>query len=129
MPADPFTASAFYYDSVRQQLYGAFNNTIVRFDPDKLTKNNLPPDFLLKALTSQGKYNLSSADKIELSYRQNNLVLNLASVNFEDAFQQRFAYRFVPNGNDPIATRTGRRSVHSEASSLVIFHPAITGSN
>jgi len=102
MPADPFTASTFYYNPTQHQLYAAFNNTIVRFDPDKLIKNNSPPDFLIENIVvAEDKTLYHPDDKIELSYKHNDLIINLASINFEDAFQQRFAYRFVHNGSGP----------------------------
>jgi len=101
MPADPFTAHSFYYDSLRKQLYGAFNNTIVRFDPDKLTKNNSPPDFFIESIVvTEDKIFYHPGEKIELSYKHNNIVVNLAAINFEDAYQQHFAYRFVKE-NEP----------------------------
>jgi two-component sensor histidine kinase len=83
-------------------LYGAFNNTIVRFDPDKLIKNNSPPDFFIDNIVISGDKTIyHPADKIELSYKHNDFIINLASVNFEDVYQQQFAYRFVNNKNEP----------------------------
>ena len=112
MPADPFTATTFYYDSTHQQLYGAFNNAIVRFDPDKLIKNNSPPGFFIENIIIRGKdFIHHPSDKIDLSYKQNSFVINLASVNFEDVYQQQFAYRFIENGNETWEEIGSQRSI------------------
>jgi ligand-binding sensor domain-containing protein len=112
IPADPFTAYSFYFDTLHRQLYGAFNNTIIRFDPDKLTKNNSPPDFFIENIAVSDNETISHPDdKIELSYKHNNIVINLAAVNFEDAYQQQFAYRFVKNGNEPWQETGSQRSI------------------
>lgn len=101
MPPDPFTAYSFYFDSIHQHLYAGFNNTLVRFNPDKLTKNNSPPLFFIENIVVAGtETRHHPGDKIALSYKNNNLVINLAAINFEDAHQQQFAYRLVKNGNE-----------------------------
>ncbi|HEV7780271.1 MAG TPA: two-component regulator propeller domain-containing protein, partial [Chitinophagaceae bacterium] len=101
MPAEPFTASTFYFDSAHHHLYGAFANTLVRFNPDSLSKNTAPPLFFIESIIAEGsKTFFHPADAIKLSYKHNNLVISMAAINFEDAYQQRFAYRFVKNGND-----------------------------
>lgn len=112
MPADPFTAYSFYYDSVHTQLYATFNNTIVRFNPDELSKNNAPPEFFIESIAIDAKEILAHPpNKIELSYKHNNLVVNLASINFEDAYQQQFAYRIVKNGNEPWQETGSQRNI------------------
>lgn len=112
MPEGVFTAYAFYYDSVQKQLYGGFSNSIVRFNPDSLLKNSSPPDFFIENINIPGGNVIyHPGDKLELSYKHNNIVVNLASVNFEDAFQQQFAYRFVKGGNDPWIETGSQRSV------------------
>ena len=102
MPGGPYTGYSFYFDSSAQQLYGAFNNTILRFNPDNLTKNNSPHDFFIESIDiSDDKIIYHPGNGIELSYKHNNLVVNLAAINFEDAYQQQFAYRFEKNKNEP----------------------------
>ena len=102
MPADVFTANSFYFDTAYHQLYAAFNNTIVRFQPTKLLKNNLPPQFFIESISISGKETLYHPDRyVSLPYRQNNLVVNLGIVNFTDPYLQRFAYRLVKNGDEP----------------------------
>jgi ligand-binding sensor domain-containing protein len=101
IPANASIVYSLYYDSTHHQLYGAFGTTIFRFDPDKLTKNNISPAFGLESIVIVGKETIyRPEDKLKLSYKQNNIVVNLGSVNFEDAYQQLFAYRFVNNGTE-----------------------------
>jgi len=91
-----------YFDTLNQQLYSAFKNTIFRFDPAKLTKNTIPPFFSIESIIIEGKEPIyHPADNITLSYKQNNIVLNLGAVNFEDAYQQQFAYRLAKKGDEP----------------------------
>ncbi|HET9746411.1 MAG TPA: histidine kinase, partial [Chitinophagaceae bacterium] len=102
MPADLLTANSFYFDTAHQHLYTAFNNTIVRFQPAKLIKNNLPPRFFIESISVNGEKNLyHPARSLSLPYRQNNLVVNLGIVNFTDPYLQRFAYRLLKNGDEP----------------------------
>ena len=112
MPANLFSVSSFCYDSARQQLYIAFDNTIVRFNPDRLEKNNLTPDFFIESInvTGQGKV-YHPPGKFTVSYKYNSLVINLAAINFEDAYQQQFAYRLVKNGNDSWQEIGSQRSI------------------
>jgi hypothetical protein len=112
MPEGPFTALSFYYDSLHQQLYGAFNNSIIRFNPDSLSKNNSPPAFLIESINISGRKTIHHpGEKITLSYKFNNLIINLSAVNFEDAFQQQFAYRFVKDGDEPWQEIGSQRSI------------------
>ncbi|HEY5773899.1 MAG TPA: histidine kinase, partial [Chitinophagaceae bacterium] len=101
-----------YYDSAYHQLYGAFNNTIFRFDPDKLIKNNSPPVFFIEKINIRGKEPFHHPDSnITVSYKYNNLVINLGVVNFDDAYTQLFAYRFIKKGNEPWEEAGSQRSI------------------
>ena len=112
MPEGPFTGKSFYFDLSEGQLYGSFNNTILRFNPDKLTKNNSSPDFFIESLEiADEKIIYHPGNRIELSYKQNSLVVNLAAINFEDAYQQQFAYRFVENGDEPWRQTGSQRNI------------------
>ena len=102
MPADVLTANSFCFDTANQQLYTAFNNTIVRFQPTRLNKNNLPPRFFIESISLSGKEILyHPARSVSLPYRLNNLVVSLGIVNFTDPYLQRFAYRLLKNGDEP----------------------------
>jgi ligand-binding sensor domain-containing protein len=112
IPADLFTANSFFFDTVYQQLYAAFNNTIVRFQPNKLFKNNLPPRFFIESISVSGKENIYHPDgSMSLSHSQNNLVVNLGIVNFTDPYLQRFAYRLLKNGDEPWQEIGSQRSI------------------
>ncbi|HEY6504452.1 MAG TPA: two-component regulator propeller domain-containing protein, partial [Chitinophagaceae bacterium] len=112
MPEGAFTAYSFFYDSVHGQLYGGFNNTIIRFNPDSLSKNNSPPDFFIETINVAGSDVIyHPSDKVKLSYKHNSIVVNLVSINFEDAYQQQFAYRFVKDGNEPWQEAGSQRSI------------------
>jgi two-component sensor histidine kinase len=101
IPTDPHVIYSLYYDSAYQQLYGAFKNTIFRFNPDSLAKNNSPPFFFIESLVA-GNYTIfHPAGSIALSYQEHNIIMHLGSVNFEDAYQQQFAYRVVKNSSEP----------------------------
>lgn len=106
------TKYSLVYDSVHQQLYGAFKNTIFRFNPDKLFKNNIPPILSIESIVIAGKETVYyPANKIKLSNKQNNIVLKLAAVNFEDASEQQFAYRIAIKGDEPWVSLGSQRSI------------------
>src|SRR5436190_2625525 len=112
IPANPFSSYLLYYDSVSRQLYGAFRNTLFRFNPDSLSKSSSTPDFSIENLLISGKETIyHPGDKIELSHKDNNVVVNLASVNFEDDFNQRFAYRLAKNENETWQEIGSQRSI------------------
>ncbi len=48
LPDESFTGFNFYYDSLHNQLYAPFNNTILRFNPANLKKNKTPPIFFIE---------------------------------------------------------------------------------
>jgi two-component sensor histidine kinase len=86
---------------VQGYLYGAFNNTITRFEPAKLGKANSPPGYFIESVLVAGHKTIyHPAEKIELNFKQNNLVINQAAINFNDPHLQQFAYRFVKVGNE-----------------------------
>ncbi len=111
IPPDPFSAYSFYYDSTSGKLYGAFRNTIIRFDPNHLSKNSAPPAFFVERIVTGQQVFAHPGNKVELSYRHNNMVMELAAINFEDAYQQQFAYRFVDNGNEAWQQTGTQRSI------------------
>ena len=112
IPTDPMASYFLSYDSANQQLYGAFRNIIFHFDPDQLTKNDSPPNFLIESLIIAGKETIDHpAANIDLSYKKNNIVVTLNSINFEDAYQQRFAYRLLKNGDEPWQETGSQKSI------------------
>ncbi|HEX5024550.1 MAG TPA: histidine kinase, partial [Agriterribacter sp.] len=119
MPEGAFTSYKFYYDSIHKHLYGGFNNTIVRFNPDSLSKNNALPEFFIESIQVPGESTIHHPkDRVELSYKRNSMVLSLASINFEDAYQQLFAYRFIKDGSEAwLETGSQRKIIFSSLSS------------
>ena len=118
MPEDAFTSYKFYYDSIHKHLYGGFNNTLVRFNPDSLSKNNSLPEFFIESIQVPGENIIHHPkDRVELSYKQNSMVVSLASINFEDAYQQLFAYRFIKDGGEAwLETGSQRKIIFSSLS-------------
>lgn len=93
---------SFHFDSIHHQLYVTYNTSLFRFDPDKLAANSTAPLFFVDHIKIvDGKTIYHPGGQVELSYKQSNLILNLAAINFDNAKQQQFAYRFVKNGNEP----------------------------
>jgi len=112
VPTDPMATYFLYYDSSSQQLYGAFRNIVFHFNPDKLTKNDSPPKFFIESIVTGGNDKIyHPSESIDLSYRENNVVVNLNSINFEDAYQQQFAYRLLKNNNEPWQELGSQRSI------------------
>ncbi|HEX6179922.1 MAG TPA: histidine kinase, partial [Chitinophagaceae bacterium] len=112
MPDGDFTAYSFYYDSIHDQLYGGFNNAIVRFNPDSLAKNNSPPEFFVENIQIPGLKTIHRPEgQLYLPYKHNNIVVNLASINFEDAYQQQFAYRLRKTGDEPWQVIGSQRNI------------------
>src|SRR4030095_9759938 len=87
-------------------------NIIYHVNPDQLTKNDSPPGFLIESLIIAGKETIyHPASNIDLSYKKNNIVINLNSINFEDAYQQQFAYRVLKTGNEPWQEAGSQKSI------------------
>jgi len=101
MPTDPNACEVLYYDSTHKHLYATFTTTVVRFDPDKLKKNQTPPAFFVESVDITGKESLyNPGETVKVPYKNNSLIVNLSSINYEDASQQVFAYRLVKNGSE-----------------------------
>ncbi len=98
MPEESFTGNKFYYDDIHSQMYALYNNTILRFDPSGLKKNSRPPVFFIESISINDQHVMYHPDsKISLSFDENNLVVNLTSINFEDPGEQQFYYRIMKN--------------------------------
>ena len=102
MPPDVNSCTGLYYDTTDHHLYAAFSPAIVRFDPATMKKNGIPPLFFVESMDISGKESLfNPGGDITVSYKNNNVAINLGAINFEDAPQQLFAYRILKNGNEP----------------------------
>lgn len=112
MPEGGVTAYSFFYDSIHNQLYAGFSNTVVRFNPDSLSKSNQSPFFFIESIrVSDSSIIHHPSEKLVLSYEHNSFVVNLASVNFEDAYQQLFAYRLLKAGDESWIQTGAQRSM------------------
>jgi ligand-binding sensor domain-containing protein len=99
-PETYFTGFNFYYDSLRQEIYVPCNNSIIRFDPFSFKTNTAPPVFFVENIRINNQdWVYHPSGKIELGPGKNNLVVNLASINFDDPLQEQFFYRFKDKGN------------------------------
>ena len=102
MPADFNNCSALYFDTADHHLYAAATPFIVRFDPAGMKKNGIPPSFFVESVDIAGKESLfHPGNAISVLYKHNNVAINLAAINFEDAAQQLFAYRLLKDGDEP----------------------------
>ncbi|MEO6406047.1 MAG: histidine kinase, partial [Ferruginibacter sp.] len=97
-PEEYFTGFSFYFDSTHNQLYAPFSNSVLRFDPFNFKKNNSAPSFFIENIRINEKdiiYHPSGY--INLQPGENNLVVSLASINYSNAFEEQYYYRFKKN--------------------------------
>lgn len=112
MPIDPGSCEVLYYDTAYGHLYAGFSQTIVRFDPDEMKKNQGPPDFFVESIDITGQQPLAYPEgSITIPYKYNNIIVHLGAINFEDAPQQLFAYRVVKTGSEPWQEMGTQRSI------------------
>lgn len=83
-----------FYDSLSHQLYTCFYNAIVRFNPDNILLKNSPPRLFIESVLINGKnaFYLPASD-INVSWRNNEMMIKIGSINFFDGSNQNFAYR------------------------------------
>lgn len=94
--------SHFFYDSVQQQLYIPFADTIVRFNPNKILEKKHPPQAFIESIVLNGEdlYYLPRGN-FTTSWRAKELTVSIGSINFFDGATQRYAYRFAGNDSVP----------------------------
>lgn len=99
-PETYFTGFSFFYDSIRQQMYAPCNNSIIRFDPFAFKRRTSTPVFFVENIrVSDREIIYHPGEKIVLGSGKKNLVVNIASINFEDALQELLFYRFKNRGD------------------------------
>ena len=104
MPDESFSGLSFYFDSVNTHLYVPFSNSIIRFNPYKLEKKLYAPRFFIENIrVNQDKIFYNPQGEIKLSAGENNLQITMASINFEDAWQQQFFYRIIKSNKPATA--------------------------
>ena len=98
-PDMPITKGAsFYYDESERQLYIGFSNAIARFNPYEILKRKLPPRVFIETVSINGKEQSLPPGKISTSWRDNELMITIGSINFTDGYSQSFAYRILNSG-------------------------------
>jgi len=86
--------SRFFYDDGLKQLYVCFPTAVIRFDPSNILPHKLPPHLFIESITINGKKNnFLPRESITTSWRNNNLLINIGSINFANGNSQGFAYR------------------------------------
>ena len=102
-PAMPVPKGArFFYDSAVQQLYLSFSNAVVRFNPYNILRRKSPPQVFVESLVINGGESKFLPDNhITTSWRDNEMVITIGSINFQDAHSQAFAYRILKNNETP----------------------------
>lgn len=88
----------FFYDSTAQQLYIGFSNALVRFNPYEILMPPHRPDVFIENLKINSQDNLFLPDNIiKASWRRNDMMLTIGSINFYDGGNQGYAYRILKN--------------------------------
>ncbi len=92
----------FFYDSTVQQLYLSFSNAIVQFNPDDILRRKSPPQVFIESLVINGqKNNFLPGRRITTSWRDNEIMITIGSINFSDGHSQGFAYRILKDSLTP----------------------------
>lgn len=101
-PAMPIVKGArFFYDSAAQQLYLSFSQAISRFDPFKILQRKNPPKLFVENLVVNGEKNIFlPGSRITTSWRDNEIMMTIGTINFSDGNSQGFAYRIVKEGRE-----------------------------
>lgn len=102
-PGMPVTKGArFFYDSAQHQLYLGFSNAIGRFNPYDLLRRKTPPHVFIESLVISSKEkNFLPGERITTSWRNNEIMITIGSINFSDGLSQGFAYRILKDSQTP----------------------------
>ncbi len=100
-PDLPIVKSAnFFFDSTRNKLFIGFTNTMVQFDPDSILRKSKAPNLFIESLiTSDQKKLVLPGENVTTLWRNNEITVNIGSINFLTSNSQRFAYRIVNDDN------------------------------
>lgn len=92
----------FFYDSVSRQLYLGFSNTIARFNPFQIIPSKRTPKLFIENVLIDGRENIFFPEQdVTTSWRHNEILITIGTINFSDGNGQGFAYRIFQN--DPAA--------------------------
>jgi putative methionine-R-sulfoxide reductase with GAF domain len=97
-----YGGARFFYDSSQQQLYIGFTHAVARFNPYEILKRKPAPRVFVENLVINGEQDyFLPGRKITTSWRNNELMITIGSINFSDGHSQGFAYRIVKDENSP----------------------------
>ncbi len=92
----------FFFDSAQQQLYIGFYNAVARFNPGELLSESSRPSVFIENLAFGGGRNIYlPGGRVSTSWRNNDIMISIGSINFPDGQGQGYAYRVVKNGESP----------------------------
>ncbi|HEV8285073.1 MAG TPA: histidine kinase [Chitinophagaceae bacterium] len=104
----------FFYDSTAQQLYLSFSNAIVRFNPFEILQKKSPPKLFVENLTINGEKNIFlPGQNITTSWRDNEIMITIGTINFLDGNNQGFAYRILSANHEVPWQQLGKQSSFS----------------
>ena len=86
--------SNFFYDSAFNKLYIGFTNAIAAFDPGIIFQKSHPPKLFIESISAgdQAKC-LFPEQNYRTSWRNNEIIISIGSIDFITSNGQRFAYR------------------------------------
>jgi putative methionine-R-sulfoxide reductase with GAF domain len=86
--------SSFFYDSAFNKLYIGFTNAIAQFDPAIIFQRSRPPQLFIESIATgdQRKF-LFPDENFKTSWRDNEILINIGSIDFFTNNSQRFAYQ------------------------------------
>jgi len=92
----------FYFDSTAGHIYIGFATALVRFSPQSLLQKKNPPQTFIESVVTGGRrlYYLPG-EKLETSWKEKELRINMGSINLGGGGPQRYAYRVVEDENTP----------------------------
>ncbi|MBL7741844.1 MAG: histidine kinase [Chitinophagaceae bacterium] len=92
----------FVYDDKAEQLYIGFSTALVRFDPfNILRKKPAPRIFVENLVINNKRRHFLPENKITTSWRDNEIMITIGSINFSDGNSQGFAYRLYKDETTP----------------------------
>jgi putative methionine-R-sulfoxide reductase with GAF domain len=101
IPAMPILKGAkFFYDSSDKQIYIGLSHAIVRFDPEYILRKRTSPHVFIENLVINGRKNyFLPGNEINTSWRDNEIIITIGSINFIDGNSQGFAYRIFKDSS------------------------------
>ncbi len=86
--------SKFFYDSALNKLYIGFTSAIAQFDPEIIFQRSRPPQLFIESIaTGDQRRVLFPGENFKTSWRNNEIIVNIGSIDFFTNTSQRFAYR------------------------------------